>query len=201
MAFTYTDLSLLATGNGFQLWHYTTTDTAATVDTADYFANAAGVMRKGDIVLATCATGGTYDNRLFVVTARSATSVTLSDGKSLLSETVVVPFLIEATKWAAGTTIYVVAPCGGVIEKVVTTCSVSSSTASVITFSNDGTTVSGLTVTVANDSVVGTIDSGTPTAGDVTAVVVEDTDIAIIPDGNATAGEIYGLIHITPATA
>ena len=39
MAYDKANLTRLAGGSGLTLWHYTTTDTIATVNTADYFAN------------------------------------------------------------------------------------------------------------------------------------------------------------------
>ena len=42
MAYNSSNLSALTYANGFTLWHYKTNDTAAVVDTAGYFNNAAG---------------------------------------------------------------------------------------------------------------------------------------------------------------
>ena len=39
MAFESKNLSVLAYANGFTLWHYTSTDTAALIDSEDYFAD------------------------------------------------------------------------------------------------------------------------------------------------------------------
>ncbi|MEQ8966183.1 MAG: hypothetical protein RID91_10185 [Azospirillaceae bacterium] len=52
MAFQLENLSVLAYANGFTLWHYRTADAAATVDTAGYFADAADMLRVGDMILA-----------------------------------------------------------------------------------------------------------------------------------------------------
>ena len=47
MSYNPKNLSVLAYANGFTLWHYTTTDTAPTTDTAGYFNNAADMLRVG----------------------------------------------------------------------------------------------------------------------------------------------------------
>lgn len=52
MAFQTKDLSVLAYANGFTLWHYTTADAAAEVDTSGYFDKAADMLRVGDMMLA-----------------------------------------------------------------------------------------------------------------------------------------------------
>ena len=51
MAYSSHNLSVLAYANGFTLWHYTTTDTAATADTTGYFNKAAEMLRVGDMIL------------------------------------------------------------------------------------------------------------------------------------------------------
>ncbi len=52
MAFQARNLSVIAYANGFTLWHYTTVDPAATVDTEGYFNQAAEMLRSGDMILA-----------------------------------------------------------------------------------------------------------------------------------------------------
>ena len=52
MAFIQGNLSLLASANGFNLWHYKTTDAAATVDSAGYFTgDAVKMLRLGDLII------------------------------------------------------------------------------------------------------------------------------------------------------
>ena len=52
MSYETKNLSVLAYANGFTLWHYTTPDTASTVDTNTYFNPASDMLRKGDYILA-----------------------------------------------------------------------------------------------------------------------------------------------------
>lgn len=79
MAYNKENLSVLAYANGFTLWHYTTPDAAATVDTAGYFDDAADMLRAGDMVLANTATGGTAKAGLFHVNSAANGSVDLAD--------------------------------------------------------------------------------------------------------------------------
>ncbi len=49
MAYTASNLSVLAYANNFTLWHYTTTD--ANVTDAGYFNSAVTMLRKGDFII------------------------------------------------------------------------------------------------------------------------------------------------------
>lgn len=79
MAFKSKDLSVLAYANGFTLWHYTTEDTAATVDSADYFNDAADMLRVGDMLFANVDTDGTPAGGIFYVNANASGAVDVAD--------------------------------------------------------------------------------------------------------------------------
>lgn len=79
MAYNASKLSVLAYANGFTLWHYSTIDPAATVDSAGYFNSAADMLRSGDMILANLDTGGTPSAGLFVVAARQGTTVDITN--------------------------------------------------------------------------------------------------------------------------
>jgi len=79
MAYHSKDLSVLAYANGFTLWHYTTTDTATTVDTSGYFNAASTMLRVGDIVVANVDTAGTMKAGLFLVSANTGGVVDVND--------------------------------------------------------------------------------------------------------------------------
>tara|TARA_R110002051_G_scaffold229351_3_gene291369 strand:- start:266 stop:529 length:264 start_codon:yes stop_codon:yes gene_type:complete len=51
MAYAASGLSALATGNGFTLWHYTSADAIATVNTAAYFNNASVQLGVRDLII------------------------------------------------------------------------------------------------------------------------------------------------------
>ncbi len=79
MAFQSKDLSVLAYANGFTLWHYTSVDTAATIDTAGYFNAATDMVRIGDMVMANTDTDGTPGSGIYLVNANAAGIVDLAD--------------------------------------------------------------------------------------------------------------------------
>ncbi|MCK5296664.1 MAG: hypothetical protein KAJ75_07215 [Alphaproteobacteria bacterium] len=79
MAFSNNNLSVLSYANGFTLWHYVTTDTAATVDTSGYFNNASDVVRVGDIVIANADTAGTPATGLMLISSNDNGVVDVDD--------------------------------------------------------------------------------------------------------------------------
>jgi len=79
MAFQSKDLSVLAYANGFTLWHYTTTDLGAAVDTAGYFDEASEMVRIGDMLLANVDTDGTPASGIYLVNANASGIVDVAD--------------------------------------------------------------------------------------------------------------------------
>jgi hypothetical protein len=79
MSYLSKDLSVLAYANGFTLWHYTTADDAATVDTSGYFNAAATMLRVGDIIVANLDTAGTAQAGLFFVSSNSGSVIDVND--------------------------------------------------------------------------------------------------------------------------
>ncbi|RAU23809.1 hypothetical protein CU669_01595 [Paramagnetospirillum kuznetsovii] len=79
MAYQSKDLSVLAYANGFTLWHYTTADVAATVDTSGYFNAASTMLRLGDIIVANVDTAGALKGGMFLVSANSGGVVDVND--------------------------------------------------------------------------------------------------------------------------
>lgn len=79
MAYDGKNLSVLAYGNGFTLWHYKTGDTAAATDTTGYFNEAAPMLRVGDMILANVGVGGTPQHGLFAVLSNAAGVVDVGD--------------------------------------------------------------------------------------------------------------------------
>lgn len=76
MAYTASDLSVLAYANNFTLWHYTTIDSS--VEGAGYFNSAADMLRVNDLVIANIDTDGTPDTTFYVVTANDGSTVTIA---------------------------------------------------------------------------------------------------------------------------
>lgn len=79
MAFESKNLSVLAYSNGFTLWHYTTPDSAADVDTSGYFNTAADMLRAGDMVMANVSTSGVPAAGIFLIASSTSTTVDVSD--------------------------------------------------------------------------------------------------------------------------
>lgn len=76
MAFTPSDLSVLAYANNFTLWHYVTIDADVTV--GSYFDNASDMLRVNDLIIANVDTDGTPATTFYVVTGNSGGSVTIA---------------------------------------------------------------------------------------------------------------------------
>lgn len=76
MAFTASELSVLAYANNFTLWHYVTTDDDVT--TAGYFDKAADMLRVNDLLIANVDTDGTPATTFYVVTANTGSAVTIA---------------------------------------------------------------------------------------------------------------------------
>ncbi len=51
MAFQNKNLSVIAYANGFTLWHYSATETLATIAANGYFNNVKSLMNIGDIII------------------------------------------------------------------------------------------------------------------------------------------------------
>ncbi|MCW9002001.1 MAG: hypothetical protein OQJ87_04715 [Rhodospirillales bacterium] len=79
MAYNSRDLSVLAYANGFTLWHYTTADAAADVDTSGYFDTAADMLRVGDMIFANVDTGGAPAGGIFRVASNAGGTVDVTD--------------------------------------------------------------------------------------------------------------------------
>lgn len=83
MAFDAANLTRLAGGSGVSLWHYTTTDTIATVNTAGYFNNAANMVKLNDVIIAVTSTGGTPVVSHTYVNANNGSTVDVVDGVAI----------------------------------------------------------------------------------------------------------------------
>lgn len=79
MAYASKNLSVLAYANGFTLWHFTTIDLAADVDTTGYFNAAADMLRVGDIVIANTDTDGVPSSGFYLVNANALGVVDVAD--------------------------------------------------------------------------------------------------------------------------
>lgn len=78
MAYSAKDMSVLAYANGFTLWHHATPDAAATVESAGYFNPATDMVRPGDLVISTTATGSTPVSNIYTVATNNGGAVGLA---------------------------------------------------------------------------------------------------------------------------
>ena len=76
MAFSATELSVLAYANNFTLWHYVTEDDDVT--TAGYFDKAADMLRVNDLIIANVDTDATPATVFYVVTGNTGSAVTIT---------------------------------------------------------------------------------------------------------------------------
>jgi|15BtaG_2_1085339.scaffolds.fasta_scaffold01869_6 hypothetical protein len=79
MAYAASGLSLLATANGFSLWHYSTTDAIADVNSASYFTGDAVNMLQVRDVIIVCDTS-TPTTSFVSVLSNDGSDVDVSDG-------------------------------------------------------------------------------------------------------------------------
>ncbi|MEO5338216.1 MAG: hypothetical protein H7841_15175 [Magnetospirillum sp. WYHS-4] len=79
MSYESKNLSVLAYANGFTLWHYASTDTAAAAEGAGYFNNAADMLRVGDMIMANLDTDGTAASGVLLVASNVGGTVGVSE--------------------------------------------------------------------------------------------------------------------------
>ena len=80
MAYSAANLTRIGGGSGVNLWHYTTTDTIATVNTAGYFNDAIGMIRSLDPIIVASSTGGTPVMSIVYAKDVSASAIDVTDG-------------------------------------------------------------------------------------------------------------------------
>jgi hypothetical protein len=83
MAFTPASLTRLAGASGVSLWHYSTADTIADVNTVGYFNAAANMLNVNDVIITVTSTGGTPAVTHTYVNANSGTVVDVVDGVAI----------------------------------------------------------------------------------------------------------------------
>lgn len=81
MAYNSANLTLLAQGNGFGLWHYTSADAIATVNTEGYFNDAAGMLNVRDVIIVV--DSNTPTTSFVSVLSNTGTVVDVSNGLAI----------------------------------------------------------------------------------------------------------------------
>lgn len=200
MAYSSANLGVVGYCNGMTLWHYTTTDTAATVDSAQYFNSAVDMLRVGDMILVQASTGGTREDGICIVKSNDGTDVDVSDfmpfstgpagGKVYLTGKIV--------DVSTAGQIYIPTPVAGTVTKIWSALNGAIGTAdATLTPKIGGTPITDGAITIATaSSAAGDVDSSTPSAAN---TVTAGGSIEIETDGassNTVSVEI--LIEITP---
>lgn len=86
MAFARSTMAMASghqNGNIPRVWTYTSTDTAATVNTASYFDDMVNELNVGDFIMAYLDTGGTPQGYIFCVNSNDGTNVDVTDGLAI----------------------------------------------------------------------------------------------------------------------
>lgn len=83
MAFNAEKLTRLAGASGVSLWHYTTADTIADVNTAGYFNAAANMLKLSDVIICVTSTGTTPVVTHTYVNANNGSVVDVVDGVAI----------------------------------------------------------------------------------------------------------------------
>jgi len=81
MAYAASGLTALATGNGFTLWHYSSADAIATVNTAGYFNDASTQLGVRDVIFVVDT--ATPTTSIVSVLTNAAGVVDVSDGLAI----------------------------------------------------------------------------------------------------------------------
>lgn len=82
MAYNSANLTSLCTGNGFTLWHYTSADAIATVNTAAYFTgDSVNMLAVRDLIIVV--DSATPTSSLVTVLSNDGTTVDVSDGLAI----------------------------------------------------------------------------------------------------------------------
>ena len=82
MAYAASGLSMLATANGFSLWHYSSADAIATVNSAGYFTgDSVNMLAVRDVIIVVDT--NTPTTSLVSVLSNNGTTVDVSDGLAI----------------------------------------------------------------------------------------------------------------------
>ena len=184
-----------------KLYLYTTTDTIATVNTADYFLTASRILVVGDTIIVHSSTGGTREVSLVIVNAVTIDSaIDVTDGLSLITgkqagSKILVQGVIPDVSTAAA--IFLMSPVAGIISSISTKLGVAITTADATLAAkvNAGTTMGGITIAYSG-SAVGDLDTLVPTENNTVAVgdwIRIDTD-----GGSTVTSPVSVTVEISP---
>jgi hypothetical protein len=178
---------------------YSTTDTAATVDSSGYFNDVSTEVRVGDIIQAYVDTGGTPQVGFFQVSSNSSGVVDVNNMALVdLAVQDKVYLFAQIEDVSTPQSDWVVSPVAGKITKWWTVIDAAITGAdAALTLEIGGTLVTGSGITIANSgSAAGDVDTATPSAAN---TVTAGGAIEIITDGaSSTASKATVVLEITP---
>lgn len=112
------------------------------------------------------------------------------------------PFLLDATKYAAGTSVWAEpSTIAGKVKKVVSLTQDETTGAGALTAKIATVAVDGVAVVVATGSTVGQVNSSTATAGHASTALAAGVSVEIASDGTPSAGSLSGYVLVEPNTA
>lgn len=184
-----------------KLYLYTTEDTIATVNTADYFSTASRILVVSDTIIVHSSTGGTREVSLVIVNAVTiGSAVDVTDGLSLITgkqagSKILVQGVIPDVSTASA--IFLMSPVAGTISLISTKLGVAITTADAVLAAkvNAGTTMGGITIAYSG-SAVGDLDTLAPSAENTVAVgdwIRIDTD-----GGSTVTSPVSVTVEISP---
>lgn len=164
------------------------------------FKTVTSINSSESITSATFGTGDVLGLPVFVPAKANVLAV-LKDGviQSGFRDKVLVQGIMTEANVDAATSLFLVAPCAGVITKVWTMCQGTVTTGGTFTAKVNTVAVNGLSVVVANSAAAGDMDSDTPTNGHASCVVAAGDNIEIVGDAafNASADFVV-VVEIEP---
>lgn len=162
------------------------------------FKTVTGISVSADVTSLTVGTGDVLGLPFFVGEAGQVVQE-LEDGALLVRKNGKVYLMDRMLEAAvdAGTSHNIVCPVAGNITKLTTICQAGVTTGGAITVEVNTTAVDGLSLTIADSSAEGDVDTDTPTAGHATTAVAVGDRIEIIPAAAfASSADIFFILEI-----
>jgi hypothetical protein len=211
MTYSATNLTSLAYGNGHSLWHYkSSSDSLSTISDPGYFTGDSGNgVNTGDRMTI----AGSDSQADFVISSggeNSGIHVDIVDGSRRVHEHNKEYFgaLINQIDLLAGTSHFRFTHVKGYITRFSAVIKKTVTTGGVLSVELAGTAVAGLSITIPDGAVAGTVYTSVPDNPTLAANLVPELaaggtgDIEFVGDSSfGTAGEVYVLAEISPYTA
>ncbi len=211
MAYTSTNLTSLAYGNGHSLWHYKSSDDSLyTITSPGYFTGDSGnTVNPGDRMTV----AGSDAQADYVISSGgegSGIHIDLVDGSRRVHEhkKEYIGTLLTQIDLLAGTSHFLPTHVKGYITRYSVVVKKTVTTGGTLTIELAGTAVPGLSITIPDGAIAGTTYTSVPDNPTLAANLIPELaaggtgDIELVGDSSfATAGEVYALVEISPYDA